>query len=105
MAVVVKQKQRLFVLYLARVDLDHIIRMPVGQEKIDVAVVVVIKELQAPAAQQPRGVRNSVHVGYVRKGLVLVVVVEREHLLVYVRHEEILPSVLVKIGGIYSHSR
>ena len=78
--------------------------MAVGEEQIDGAVVVVIEELQPPAAQQARRLRDAVDVRDVAEGLVLVVLVEREHLLIDVGDEQILLAVAVEVGGIDAHA-
>ncbi len=104
-ALVVEQEQRLLVGHLRRVVLDHVVRVPVGEHQVEVAVVVVVEELQAPPAEQPRGLRDAVGVGHVLERLVAAVLVEREHLLIDVGDEQVLPAVLVEVGGIDAHAR
>ena len=78
--------------------------MAVGQEQVEVPVVVDVEELEPPAAHEAGGLRDVVCVRDVRERLVPVVAVERVHLLVHVGHEEVLPAVLVEIGGIHAHA-
>jgi hypothetical protein len=62
------------------------------------------KKLQAPPGELPRRLRDAVLHGDVREELPAVVAVEREHLLVDVGDEEVLPSVGVEIRGVDPHS-
>src|ERR1035438_5356470 len=101
----VKEQQRFFVLHGLRIAVDHVVGVAVGQEEIERAIVVIIEESQPPAAQKARGLRHLVLEGDVPKGLVPAVLVEREHFLVHVGDEQILPSVTVEIGGIHAHTR
>ena len=78
--------------------------MAVGEEQIDEAVVVVVEELEAPAAQQARRLRDAVKRRDIRERLVALVLVEREHLLIDVGDEEILLAVAVDVGGIDAHA-
>ena len=84
---------------------DHVVGVPVGEEQIDVAVVVVVEELQAPSRQQPRGLSNGIRVRDVCEPLVPVVLVQREHLLVHVGDEKVLEPVLIEVRGVNTHSR
>ena len=74
--VVSKQQRGLLVLHGAGIVLDHVVRMPVGEKQIDAAVIVEVKEFQAPSAQQPRGLSQAVLVGNVGKSFVFVVCVQ-----------------------------
>src|SRR6185369_16229253 len=67
-----------------------------------VAVVVVIKELQAPAAEQLR--RWSNFAGLIGEDQLLVVMVETEELLIDVGDEKILPAVAVEVSSINAHA-
>ena len=78
---------------------------PLARNEIDEAVVVVVEELQSPAAQQPRRLRDAVRIGDVGEELVAVVPVEREHLLIDVGDEQVLPAVAVDVGGVDAHAR
>jgi hypothetical protein len=77
----------------------------VREEQVDMAVVVVVEELQAPAAQEPRGLRHAVRRGDIGEGLVPVVVIQGEHLLIDVRDEQILAAVAVEVRGVDAHPR
>ena len=79
--------------------------MAVGEKQIDVAVVVVVEELQPPAAQQPGRLRDAVGVRDVGERFAAVVPVEREHLLIDVGDEEILVAVAVEVRGVDAHAR
>ena len=105
LTVVLEHQQRLLVFHLLAVLLDHVVGVAVGEEQIHVAVVVEVEELQAPARQQARRLRDAVRGGDVGEELVAVVAVEREHLLVDVGHEQVLPAVLVEVGRIDAHPR
>ena len=87
-----------------RVALDHVVGMAVGQDQIDGAVVVVIEELQSPAAEQARRLGDAVGVRDVAEGLVLLVAVEREHLLIDVGDEEVLVAAAEDVGRIHAHA-
>ena len=52
-AVVPEEEERFLVLHVRCAQRDRVIRMAVGEQKIDVAVVVEIEEFQTPAAEQP----------------------------------------------------
>ena len=103
-AVVVEEQQRLLVLHHLAVLADHVVGVTVGEEQIDVPVVVVVEELQAPAAEKPRRLRDAVGRGDVREELAAVVLVKREHLLVDVGDEEILLAVAVEVGRVHAHA-
>src|SRR6266545_2982836 len=69
-------QQRLFVFHLRRLYLDHVVGVAVGKDQVWVAVVVVIEELQSPAAQQPR--RLAYFARPVGEGQVFLVAVKAE---------------------------
>ena len=77
--------------------------MAIDQKQIGIAVIIVIKEPQAPAAQHLRCRPNFT--GLVRKDKILLVVVETEKLAIDIRHEKILPTVAIIVRRVYSHSR
>ena len=62
-----EEQQRLLVTHLERIVVDHVVRMAVGENQIDLSVVVVIEELQPPAAEQARGLRDSLTCATSRK--------------------------------------
>src|ERR1035437_9911262 len=77
--------------------------MTVAEQKIEIAIVVVVEEFQSPSAHQARGRTNARRKGEVAKGLVLVVVIERVHLVIDVGLEQINPAVLIVVSRIDSH--
>ena len=56
---VVKQQQGFKIFYVRVMGLDLVIRMAVGDEQIEVAVIVVVEELDAPAAHKARSAPNA----------------------------------------------
>ena len=78
--------------------------MPVGQKQVHVPVHVEVQKLQSPAAQEPGGLSHLIGMGEIAKQFIPLILVEGEHLLVHVGHEQILPSVLIEVGGIDSHA-
>src|SRR6267143_2496921 len=99
-----KKQEWLLVPNLPRVTTDHVIRMAVGQDQIERAVVVIVEVLESPAAQKPGSLRNAVRVCDIVKGLVFVVSVKRKHFLIDIRHKEILPAIVVQIAGVDAHT-
>ena len=71
--------------------------MTVAQEEVHVAIIVVIEELHAPAAQHFSSGANSGARRGIGKRFILIVVVQRIQFVVYVRHEEIEPAILIVI--------
>src|SRR5882762_3232644 len=78
--------------------------MPVGQNQVRVAVIIVIQEPQPPPAQQACWAGNSMASTEIRKSLVAVVSVNRKSLLIDVGHEKVLAAVLVEIRRIDPHA-
>ncbi len=70
-----EQHQRFLVAHLLRVLLDHVVGVTVRQEQVDESVVVVIEQLQAPAAQQTRRLRDAVERRDIGEGFVPLVLV------------------------------
>ena len=99
-----KKQEWLLVPNLTRVPPDHVVRMAVGQDQIERAVVVIVEVLESPAAQKPGSLRNAVRVRDVVKRLVFVVSVKRKHFLIDIRHKEILPAIVVQIAGVDAHT-
>src|SRR5262249_20144088 len=104
-AIVVKQQQRLFVLHLSRIHLNHVVRMAVSKKKINITIVIVVEKLEAPPAKKACRFSNAVCARNIGKSFILVVLVERKHLLVYVRNEQVLPAITVEVRGVNSHAR
>src|SRR5207248_5380441 len=65
----------------------------------------IIEELDSPSTHQLGGRPNASGYRGIAEGFVLAVVVERKHFLVYVRNEQINPSVLIIISGVHAHAR
>ena len=80
--------------------------MAVGDQQIDEAVVVEVREnFGAPAAQQPRGLREPVIGRGVGEERARVAFVEREHLVVDVGDEHVLPAVAIEVRRVDAHAR
>ena len=79
--------------------------MAVAKQEIKVAVIVIVKELHAPSAHQLGGRPNPGRCGKVTKCLVLVVVIQRKHFLVYVGDEQVGPSILIVVSSVHTHTR
>ncbi len=77
--------------------------MSVGEDEIGIAVVVVVEELQPPAAQEARSLADLA--GLVQEGEVFLVLVEAEEFLIDVGDEQVLPAVAVVVGGVNAHPR
>ena len=99
-----EQKRRLFVFNLLEALFDAIVGMAVGKKQIHVPVIVVVKELDPPAAQEPGSDPNTGLHGHIVEAFVVEIAVNRVHLLVHVGDEEIHPAVVIVIGGIHTHS-
>src|SRR5258706_6624658 len=85
--------------------LDEVVRIPVSKEQIEIAVIVVVEEFQAPPAHQAGRRCNSSDSRLVVEGFVVVVLVERIHFAINVGDEQVRPTVFVEICCIDSHSR
>src|SRR5712692_1893814 len=99
-----EEQQRLLVFHLLGIVLNHVVRVAIGKNQVEHPVVVIVEKLQAPSAEQAGGLRYAVLVGYVSEALVMVVLVKREHLLVDVGYEQILPAFPMKLRRIDAHS-
>ena len=89
---------------MARMGFNLVIGMSIGDEKVHVAVVVIIEKLHSPPAHQARQTPQTHGSGLVLEGKVMVVPVDGIHLLIHVRDEEVLPTVLVVIRRIHTHA-
>src|SRR4030095_7213098 len=76
--------------------------MAVDQEQVRITVVVVIKELQPPPAQQLGGGPDLSR--FVGKSQFFLVVVQTEEFLVNVSNKKVLPSVAVIVRCIHAHT-
>ncbi len=56
--------------------LDHIVRMTIGQDKIRISIVIVIKEFETPSTEWTS--RRSDFPGLIGKSHILFVVIETE---------------------------
>src|SRR5580704_2667523 len=101
---VVEQKHRLEIFHGGGALVDAVVGMAVAEQQIEVAVVVVVEKFQSPAAHQARGGTDAGRHGGIGKSFVLVVVVDRIHLLVDVGDEEIDPAVLIVVGSVNAHA-
>src|SRR5437588_5530654 len=102
---IAKQEQWLLVADTARVQFDFVVGVAIGYKQIHVAVVIVIEEFHSPAAHEPRQAAEPHLSSHVFECQVMVVAVNRIHLLIDVCDEEVLPSVLVEIRRIHTHPR
>src|SRR5947208_13244494 len=77
--------------------------MAIDQEQVGVAVIVVVKESQTPAAEELRRRRNLSW--FIRKGQILLIVIQAKELLLDVRNKEVLPAIAIIVSRIDSHAR
>src|SRR5262245_27760023 len=78
--------------------------MTVREKQIDQTVVVVVEELQAPAAQEARRLRHTIRRRDIRKEFVPLVSIQRKHLLIDIGNEEILFAVTIDVRGVHAHA-
>src|SRR5580765_7553615 len=83
--------------------LDKIVRINIGQEKIEKSIVVIVKELEAPAAQESCRHPNSRGSGLIVERPIMIVLVNCESLHINVGDEQIHPPILVEVGRIEAH--
>ena len=105
LARVAKQQHRLPELHAFDSLFDRIIRMAVTEQQVKIAVIVVIKKFQTPAAHQPRSHPDPIGIGNVAEHFVLIVVVERVHFLIDIGREQVDPAILIVVRCVYSHPR
>src|SRR5207244_13322254 len=84
--------------------IDVVVGMAVAEDEIEVAVVIVVEEFEAPAAHELSGGADAGSNGGVAEGFVLVVVIERIHFLIDIGDKEIGPAVLVVVGSVHAHT-
>ena len=77
--------------------LDEVIGIAIGQEQIQIAIVVVVKKFQPPTTQQASGLANSRQAGLVIVGAIVIVLIDRVLLHINVRDKQIHPAVLIEI--------
>src|SRR6266699_684024 len=78
--------------------------MPVGEEQINGAVVVVVEVLESPAAQQARGLCHAIRLCNIAKGLVLIVLIDGKHFVINIGYEQILPASPSQVRSVHSHA-
>src|SRR5688572_14823620 len=76
--------------------------MAIYQEQVRIAVIVIIKEPQAPTTQKLR--RRSYLARLVGKREIFLIMIKTKKLLLNVCHEKVLPAVAIIICGIDTHS-
>src|SRR5215467_223490 len=81
-----------------------VVGVAVCDEEIDVPVVVVIEEFDAPTAHEPRKAANSHGARHVVERIVMTIAVDGIHFLIDVGNKEILPAILVKVCGVNAHA-
>src|SRR5262245_34596124 len=86
-AVVAKQAQRFLECHTPAAYLHEVIWVSIGHNQVEEPVVVIIKETQAPPAKETRSICDTGALVVVIKGIVAVVMVDREGFLINVGHE------------------
>src|SRR5580704_9932035 len=86
-------------------NLDLVVGMSVGEKQVEVAVVIVIKELGTPTAQEPRRAADAERASHVVKCEIVIVVIDGIHFLVDIRHKKVLPAILIIVRRIDPHAR
>src|SRR5215468_3128930 len=84
---------------------DLVIRMSVGNEQIEISIVVIVEKLYSPSAHEPCHASKPHWLSQIVKRKVMIAVVDGIHLLVNIGYKEVLPAVLIEIGRIDSHAR
>src|SRR5215472_8478240 len=79
--------------------------MSVHDEQVDIVIVVVVEEFHAPSAHQARNSTDVQRSGQVVERLVSTIPVYGIHFVVHVSDKQVLPAILIKVGGIHAHSR
>src|ERR1700740_1391306 len=83
---------------------DAVVWVAVGDKEIEIPIVIVVEKLQAPAAHQTSSAAQTHWSREIFKRQVVVVLVDGIHFLIDIGDEEVLPAVLVEIGGVYAHA-
>ena len=78
--------------------------MTVGDEQVQIAVIVNVKEFHTPAAHLNRCFPDSIGNRHVVKCVVVIVVIERVHFPIDIRDKKIGPTIVVKVRRIDAHS-
>ena len=85
-----EEQQWFLILHMRGMLFNAIVRMAVGQEQIDVTVVVVIEKLRSPATHQPGDSGDAEASGNIIKRGIVIVAVDGIHFLIDVGDEKIL---------------
>ena len=100
-----EQQQRFLIFHIAESLFDFIVRVTIGDEQINVAVIVVIEKLNSPAAHQSSDHANMRGNRDIVERLVMIVVIKRIHFLVDVGDKQVCPSILIVIRSVHTHAR
>src|SRR5438552_4094516 len=103
-ASVAEQHERFLVFHLAVQTLDEVIGIAVGQEQIQIAIVVVVKKFQPPTTHQPGGRADTSRSSLIVKGLVMTVLIYGKHFAVDIGYEQVHPAVFIEVRRIHSHA-
>src|SRR6266851_5262374 len=98
-----EEQERFVVLHPRIMHLNEIIRVAVNQEKVRVAIIIIVKKSQSPATQKLRG--RAYFARFIRKSKIFLIVIKAEKLLLDVSYKKVLPAITVKVHRIDSHSR
>src|SRR3974390_2091895 len=104
LASVAKQQHGFPELYAFNSLLHRVVWMTIAEQQIKIAVIVVIEKLQTPAAHQPCRHADPVGVGNVSENFILVILVERVHLLIDVCLNKADPAILIVIPRVHAHA-
>src|SRR5689334_5283840 len=75
---IAEKKQRLFIRYIFKLLANHQIGMSVGEQQIEVSIIVVIEELRTPTAEEPGGRRDSGWICHIVKPSIPGILVQRK---------------------------
>jgi len=100
-----KQQQPFAVADIVVNFLDQIVGMTIHDHQIEVSVVVIVEEFQAPSAHQFSSIGDSRRRSDVVKSFVVPILIEAVKFVIQIGHEKIHPSILVEVGGVDSHAR
>src|SRR5882672_8908295 len=90
---------------MRRVHFDFVVRVPIRDEQVLIAIVVIIEELYAPAAHELSRAADSGCTGHVVEGFVVSITINGVHLLIDVGNEQVLPAILIEVRGVDAHAR
>src|ERR1039457_6480348 len=78
--------------------------MTVGDQQVEIAVIVVVEKLEAPSAHELGCVGNTRRAGDVVEAFVVFVPIESVEFVIQIGHEQIHPTVPIKVSGIDAHA-